>query len=404
MTKKTLTIGLEGCLIHTGNLGCSALTWSLLAMLERIAEKNGLSFRYTVFEYDPDPADTDRLCGQLSIAPDRLTAVKTTSLFHPLAQVRHPGLTGKVLSAMRACDCFIDLTQGDSFADLYGDWRFSGFTRIKEIILRMNKPLILGPQTFGPFRSTKNADRAAGILRRARCVMARDLNAEARALFERSGITPLLTCDLAFGLPYQAVPVSPSGKVRVGINASSLLTRNRTEPTELRIPLRTDYDLYLETLLESLTQDERFEVFLIPHVGEDAGPQFRERFPEAHVLPAFRDPADAKAVIASMDILIAARMHAVIAALSSGTAVVPTGYSPKFEGLTEKMNYPYLADLTKLDTDQAVRTTLQWIGSRAGLRRAAQACRPVFTKDLELTETRLTGALLEIAGRPGEEN
>ena len=165
MTRKTLTIGLEGCLIHTENLGCSALTWSLLSMLERIAGNNGLSFRYTGFEYHPDPADTKRLCGQLSIAPDRLTAVRTTSLFHPLAQVRHPGLTGKALSAMRACDLFIDLTQGDSFTDLYGDWRFSGFTRIKELILRMRKPLILGPQTYGPFRSAKNADRAKPLVR-----------------------------------------------------------------------------------------------------------------------------------------------------------------------------------------------------------------------------------------------
>ena len=93
-----------------------------------------------------------------------------------------------------------------------------------------------------------------------------------------------------------------------------------------------------------------------------------------------------------------------IAALSSGTAVIPTGYSPKFEGLTAKMNYPYLADLTKLDTDQAVRTTLRWIGERAGLRRAAQACRPVFLRDLERTEARLAAALREIARRPGEEN
>ncbi len=404
MTQKTLTIGLEGCLIHTENLGCSALTYSLLALLERIAGKNGLSFRYTVFEYDPDPADTKRLCGQLSIAPYRLEAVKTTSLFHPLAEAKHPGLTRKVLSSMRACDLFIDLTQGDSFTDIYGDWRFSGFTRIKERILRMRKPLILGPQTYGPFQSAKNADRAARILNRARCVMARDLNADAGALFQKSGKEPMITCDLAFGLPYEALPVSASGKVRVGINASSLLTLNKTEPTDLRISLKTDYDLYLEKLLEALMQDGRYEVFLIPHVGTDAGPQFRERFPNAHVLPAFPDPMEAKAMIASMDILVAARMHAVIAALSGGTAVIPTGYSPKFEGLTEIMHYPYLADLRKLDTAQAVQTTLKWIGMREELRLAAQACRPVFTKDLTVTEDLLTAELRNIAGRLGEEN
>ncbi len=62
------------------------------------------------------------------------------------------------------------------------------------------------------------------------------------------------------------------------------------------------------------------------------------------------------------------------------------------------------ACLRKLDTAQAVQTTLKWIGMREELRSAAQACRPVFTKDLELTEDLLTAELRNIAGRLGEEN
>ena len=403
MKKNTLRIGLEGCLIHTENLGCSALTYSLLALLEKIAENTGRTFLYTVFEYQPDPKDTAHLCEKLSISPDRLTAVRTTSLFHPLAEVKHPTLTRQVLFAMRACDLFVDLTQGDSFTDIYGDWRFSGLTRIKEIILRMNKPLILGPQTYGPFQREKSADRAANILRHARCAMTRDQSPEALSLSEKSGQELLPVCDLAFGLPYAPAPVSQNGKVRVGINASSLLTQNKTEPTDLRIPLKTDYDLYLTQLLERLSEDGQYEIFLIPHVGADAGPGFRHLFPKAHVLPPFRDPMEAKAVIASMDVLVAARMHAVIAALSSGTAVIPTGYSPKFEGLTEKMNYPYLVDLRTLETDVAVRATLQWIDRRTELRRAAQACRPIYMEDLKRAEGYFSKALADIAEHPGEE-
>ncbi len=402
MKKNILRIGLEGCLIHTENLGCSALTYSLLALLEKIAADTGRTFSYTVFEYQPDPKDTAHLCEKLSIPPDRLTAVRTTSLFHPLAEVKHPALTRQVLSAMRACDLFVDLTQGDSFTDIYGDWRFSGLTRIKEIILRMKKPLILGPQTYGPFQKEKSADRTANILRHARCAMTRDQSPE--ALSEKSGRELLPVCDLAFGLPYAPAPVSSSGKVRVGINASSLLTLNKTEPTDLRIPLKTDYDLYLTQMLERLSNDEQYEIFLIPHVGSDAGPGFGPLFPKAHVLPPFRDPMEAKAVIASMDVLVAARMHAVIAALSSGSAVIPTGYSPKFKGLTEKMNYPYLVDLRTLETSAAVRATLQSIRERAELRRAAQACRPIYTEALKRAEGYFSKALADIAEHPGEEN
>ena len=107
--------------------------------------------------------------------------------------------------------------------------------------------------------------------------------------------------------------------------------------------------------------------------------------------------------IASMDVLVAARMHAVIAALSSGTAVIPTGYSPKFEGLTEKMNYPYLVDLRTLETAAAVRATLQWIDKRTELRLAAQACRPIYTEDLKRAEGYFSKALADIAEHPGEE-
>ena len=72
MKKNTLRIGLEGCLIHTENLGCSALTYSLLALLEKIAADTGQTFSYTVFEYQPDHADTAHLCEKLSISPDGL--------------------------------------------------------------------------------------------------------------------------------------------------------------------------------------------------------------------------------------------------------------------------------------------------------------------------------------------
>ena len=45
-----------------------------------------------------------------------------------------------------------------------------------------------------------------------------------------------------------------------------------------------------------------------------------------------------------MDFVTGARMHACIAALSAGVAVVPLAYSRKFNGLLETLGYPHLAD------------------------------------------------------------
>ena len=393
MKPKTVTIGLEGCMIHTGNLGCAALTWSLLAMLERIAGAAGMTFRYKVFENDPDSGASARLCGSLGIPASRLEAVKTTSLFHPLAEAKHPVLTARALSAMKECRLFIDLTQGDSFTDIYGNWRFLGFTRIKERILRMNRPLILGPQTYGPFRDEKNAARAADVLAKAQCVLARD-ETSAQAVLSLCGRSVPALTDLAFGLPGGEKRPPSSGRIRVGINASSLLVRDRTEPTEVRFQLKTDYDRYLREILGRLAKDSRAEVFLIPHVGRDAGEQFRDGFPAARFLPPFRDPSEAKDAIAGMDVLIAGRMHAAIAALSSGTAVIPTAYSPKFSGLFHSLSYPYLIDLTSLETEEAVRKTMELIESREQLRQAALACRPAYEKALAETEALLTRQIL----------
>jgi len=49
---------------------------------------------------------------------------------------------------------------GDSFADLYGDWRFSAITAPIALALVMELPLVLLPQTYGPFSTAETRRRA----------------------------------------------------------------------------------------------------------------------------------------------------------------------------------------------------------------------------------------------------
>ncbi len=402
MTDKTLTVGLEGCMIHTENMGCAALTWSLLSMLERIAGETQMSFRYRVFEDLPDKRATGLMTSGLRMDPGQLAAVKTTSLFHPLAELRHPRLTQRAYAAMKECDLFIDLTQGDSLTDIYGPWRFRGFTRIKEKILSMDRPLILGPQTYGPFLKERNARRAARVLKKARCVLARDTASAqaAKALCGRE--VPALT-DLAFALPWTEQEKPASGRIRVGVNASSLLVQNRTEPTDVRFALKADYDEYLRLILTRLTRDSRCEVFLIPHVGQDAGPLFREAFPDARVLPPFDSPVRAREAVARMDLLIGARMHAVISALSAGTAVIPTAYSPKFTGLLKSLSYPYLVDLTRFSAQEAADQTMELMNQRGALREAARESGQIAARAVRETEAILREQILLAASGGGKD-
>ena len=50
----SLIIGLFGCLVNNENMGCVALTFSLIRVLEKIAREKGEIYTYYVFEVDPN--------------------------------------------------------------------------------------------------------------------------------------------------------------------------------------------------------------------------------------------------------------------------------------------------------------------------------------------------------------
>ena len=54
---------------------------------------------------------------------------------------------------IQKCDAIIDLTYGDSFSDIYGMKNFVLYSVPKLVTEKLHIPLILGPQTYGPFKS-----------------------------------------------------------------------------------------------------------------------------------------------------------------------------------------------------------------------------------------------------------
>jgi polysaccharide pyruvyl transferase WcaK-like protein len=92
-------------------------------------------------------------------------------------------------------------------------------------------------------------------------------------------------------------------------------------------------------------------------------------FPDVIRAPTFTSPSEAKSYISGLDFLIAGRMHACIAAYSSGVPVVPVAYSRKFAGLFEGvLGYPHLVPVSGLSTDEAVAFTLDRLDRREALR------------------------------------
>ncbi|MFN3627940.1 MAG: polysaccharide pyruvyl transferase family protein [Parvibaculum sp.] len=274
-----------------------------------------------------------------------------------------------------AQDCLLDIGAGDSFADIYGFKRFAFLWITKAMAILRGKPLVLSPQTIGPFARAPYVQLARFALTRARTVVARD---DASFAFLRE-IAPsangVLSVDVAFALPFEdrSAERNRPGRVRVGVNVSGLLF-NEALSGRNRFGLDADYGQLMRLFIAELVGREDVEVHLITHAighgpdddGEVAD-RLAEEFPAVIRVPDFATPSAAKSYISGLDFLVAGRMHACIAAVSARTAVVPIAYSRKFSGLFGMLNYNWILPEKGMSTQEALAFLLSCLSRRTDL-------------------------------------
>lgn len=372
MNDTRITIGIMGGLVSNENMGCVALTYSLLAMLNRISNRIKCDFDYIIFEYDQDYSEKkfDELRQYFKLSRNQIqyAPIGYYDLNNPKLFLKKARINFKTLHDIKRCDVVIDITQGDSFSDIYGEERFFRLSNIKYVAEILQIPFILGPQTYGPFMKQKVEKFARKIINKANLVVSRDTKS-AMYLKELCDKDIYVGTDLAFGLPYND-EYATSGKLKVGINPSGLLCNKKNEKTDLNTALSADYDQYVLELINCL-KERNFDIYLIPHVGEDGVNSFSE-IEGVNTHPEFSNPIEAKSFISSMDIFIGARMHATIAAFSSGVATIPTAYSRKFAGLYETLDYKYVVDLTRDNTSEALQQTMRYVDAYLELKKSSK--------------------------------
>ncbi|MGN0065006.1 MAG: polysaccharide pyruvyl transferase family protein [Nocardioides sp.] len=278
--------------------------------------------------------------------PESWAQVKAAQLLAP--RFNH------VARRFEEADAVLDLSAGDSFTDLYGPTRFTIVTEPKHAALRAGRPLILLPQTYGPFATAAARETAGRIIRRATLAYARDQWSYDR-LLELAGPDAdpsrlRLGVDVAFALE----PRQPTDEVRellegrddspvVGVNVSGLLT-DRAALEQFGIA-----GDYLETMVLLVRElvAAGAHVVLVPHVhmpgavGESdirAISTVRARLSPAErlcttALPPELDAAEVKWCISGLDWFTGSRMHATIAALSTMTPSTAYAYSDKTRGV-----------------------------------------------------------------------
>ena len=351
-----IIVGLFGVSLCSINYGVTALGISQIHMLETIARENDLDLEYWIF--------SDEEQEKVHLLKDYLPLEKIQAKYIIRIKTGIKGLK-RMQDDIQKCSLIIDLTYGDSFSDIYGLKNYYLYRTPKVLTLRTDVPLVLGPQTYGPF-SSRIAERAAfDVLKKAQCVYTRDrLSLD---YCHEHGIADVkLSSDLAMELPYKKQIVLSRRKTRkIGINVSVLLWEKSND-----YGFRLDYPKYIETLLSQLSTEDN-EIHLITHVYDseyDLAGKLARRYKNVICAPPFPTPVAAKEYISKMDLFIGSRMHATIAAFSSGTPVIPVSYSRKFEGLYGTLGYPYLIDCTKLSLDEALDMTGYYIRNIEDLR------------------------------------
>ena len=371
-----LTVGLLWHSINSGNLGVGALTVGNMALLRRACAAMHCPVRFIILGF------ADR--GQPAyIDGDDIEYV-------PLdARAMLPG--GAFNRAIGQCDLVVDIGGGDSWTDIYSNKRFAFLWWSKVRSVQLGIPLIMAPQTIGPFSKPLHSWLAARIMERAALVVARDPDSlrAAEQMAPRANLFEAV--DVAFAMPHTPWPRHGT-KPTIGINVSGLLF-NRGYDGKSSFGMEIDYAAYTRSLLAQLLSRQDLRVELICHVNSDVMPvdddgrvaeALQREFPDIAAVRKFASPVEAKSCIASLDFLVAGRMHACIAAYSTGVAVLPVAYSRKFSGLfAGVLGYPDGVPVRGVSTDAAVAMTLEAIERREELALATRSGRDIAAHRLD---------------------
>lgn len=353
------TIGFWGLSFHSGNMGCNALSYSFLYILDKIAtEKLQVYVFFQGEDFDTTLLSTEKITViPAGYCPRSIGSIKT------------------LITRIKKCDISIDFTAGDSFSDIYGLKGYVKSCIFKKLVMIYSKKFILGPQTYGPYNHWLAKFIAKHIIKNADYVCSRD-SVSAEYVQSLCDINIDVFTDVAFALPYKNHHNIETTQKKIGINVSGLLW-NGGYTGNNQFDLTVEYRTYIISLIEKLLQQDNVEIYIIPHVVSPGfnpesdypiSEQLVTQYPNIHLSPRFTNPIEAKNFIAEMDVFVGARMHATIGAFSAGVVTIPFSYSRKFEGLYNSLGYPYTIDARKIDTQTAIKLTLEYINNSEPLK------------------------------------
>lgn len=228
---------------------------------------------------------------------------------------------------------------GDGFSDIYGDQKFNNCIFDCKLSVISNVPLIVLPQTIGPYEKKSNYKWAKKILQHAKNVFVRDEKFVDE--LQKMNVKYELTEDLSAYMKPDPIDIEIKER-SVGLNISGLAYSNNYRNLAGKF---ASYPILVEKIIKSF-QQMGCTVYLIPHSYNYGRPDFADDDYEVtkivydklidknnvvFVDKNLKSP-QIKYVISRMTFFIGTRMHANFAAIYTKTPVFGLAYSYKFAG------------------------------------------------------------------------
>lgn len=413
-----------GAAPDTANLGVNALCYATVANLLSIDK--GLDI--TILDHSKTYADKSyKLSDDLHC--NRMGAKYSKRFYEPSSYVnidlirRMPFIRTDQKAKFKQADAILDISGGDSFTDLYGPRRFRTISYPKKLAMDYQIPLILLPQTYGPFENAETREEAKKYIKYAEFAFARDkysFELLKELLDEDFDSTRhLQAVDVAFLLPTtedsvlrdkSLLPQKKDNEV-FGLNISGLIYQN-SDMAKRTYGISIDYNALVQSVIEHILQNCEGEVWLIPHVlapkghyesDNDACEDLWHKLPKAlqsrvHVISGEYDQCDIKGVIKHCDWFCGTRMHSTIGALSNCVPTAGLAYSGKFQGVFESVDQgKSVIDARGQDQQAIYDGIIQSWSDRAATRVELEAIMP----KVRAAATHQMGAILDFIDTQG---
>ncbi len=253
----------------------------------------------------------------------------------------------KIIHKLNSADYVFDLSEGDSFSDIYGVKRFLVNYLFKKMVSRYAKKYVLLPQTIGPFKRQNIQTISGKLMRAMHRVYVRDYNSQ--KLLENLKIKTILFPDMAlymekqkpgcYNLPFDNfVAVNVNGLLFYDASGKSLVDKK-------------EYKKIVESVVELLLSKNE-SVLLVPHTYAVAKKSREDDFMASiNIFEKFNDgkskgkiavldqelrAPEIKYLLAHSKFTIGSRMHACLGSITSGRLSVALAYSSKFKGTFQK--------------------------------------------------------------------